>query len=120
MYEHTELAVKIGDQFIMIQESEEGMDYSIFNENYYLVDGGVLDVDDTLGNPIISALVEILIMHDIPKLEIQKVSFNELFEKTAERELEEIESKTSLLDKVDKISNLIKPKTVDNNKTIER
>ncbi|EKZ4889159.1 hypothetical protein QNS99_002846, partial [Listeria monocytogenes] len=33
MYEQTDLAVKIGDQFIMIQESEEGMDYSIFNEN---------------------------------------------------------------------------------------
>ena len=44
----TELAFKVADRIISIQECEEGYDYSIMDENYREIDGGVydnLDVD---------------------------------------------------------------------------
>ncbi|EAD2655552.1 LPD16 domain-containing protein [Listeria monocytogenes] len=115
MQEQSDLAVKIGDQFILIQESSEGMDYSVFNKNYFLVDGGVVDVEGAQ-----EALKEIIQMHDIPKLEIENVDFDELFEQTTERELEEIDSKISVLAKVDKMNESIKPKIVGKNTTVER
>lgn len=39
--EEKELAVKIADRYILMQECEEGYDYSILDEMYYLLDGGV-------------------------------------------------------------------------------
>ena len=38
-----EAAYKLGDRYISIQRTEEGFDYSIFDEGYHLLDGGVLD-----------------------------------------------------------------------------
>jgi hypothetical protein len=42
----SELAVKVGDRYVSIHESDEGLDYSIFDADYHLVDGGVLDDPD--------------------------------------------------------------------------
>ena len=42
----TELAYKIADRIISIQECEEGYDYSVMDENYREIDGGVYDNPD--------------------------------------------------------------------------
>lgn len=39
----TELAVHIADRYILMHECEEGYDYSILDEQYHLLDGGVYD-----------------------------------------------------------------------------
>lgn len=45
-----EAAYKLGDRYISIQRTDEGFDYSIFDENYHLLDGGVLDdLDISMG-----------------------------------------------------------------------
>ena len=45
-----EAAYKLGDRYISIQRTDEGFDYSIYDEAYHLLDGGVLeDPDITIG-----------------------------------------------------------------------
>ncbi len=45
-----EVAYKLGDRFISIQRTDEGFDYSIYDEAYHLLDGGVYDNPEaTLG-----------------------------------------------------------------------
>ena len=45
-----EAAYKLGDRYISIQRTDEGFDYSIYDETYHLLDGGVLeDPDITVG-----------------------------------------------------------------------
>ena len=44
--ELNEAAYKLGDRYISIQRTEEGFDYSIYDEGYHLLDGGVLDDPD--------------------------------------------------------------------------
>ena len=41
-----EAAYKLGDRYISIQRTDEGFDYSIYDERYHLLDGGVLDDPD--------------------------------------------------------------------------
>ena len=41
-----EAAYKLGDRYISIQRTNDGFDYSIYNEEYHLLDGGVLDDPD--------------------------------------------------------------------------
>ena len=41
-----EVACKLGDRYISIQRTDEGFDYSIYDEGYHLLDGGVLDDPD--------------------------------------------------------------------------
>ena len=41
--EDTQLSFKVADRIISIQECEEGYDYSIMDENYCEIDGGVYD-----------------------------------------------------------------------------
>ena len=42
----TELAVHIADRYILMHECDEGYDYSILNEQYHILDGGVYDNPD--------------------------------------------------------------------------
>lgn len=42
----TELAVHIADRYILMHECDEGYDYSILDEQYHLLDGGVYDNPD--------------------------------------------------------------------------
>ena len=44
--ELNEAAYKLGDRYISIQRTDEGFDYSIYDEGYHLLDGGVLDNPD--------------------------------------------------------------------------
>lgn len=41
-----EAAYKLGDRYISIQRTEEGFDYSIYDEGYHFLDGGVYDSPD--------------------------------------------------------------------------
>ena len=42
----TELAVHIADRYILMHECDEGYDYSILDEQYHLLDGGIYDNPD--------------------------------------------------------------------------
>ena len=42
----TELAVHIADRYILMHECDDGYDYSILNEQYHVLDGGVYDNPD--------------------------------------------------------------------------
>lgn len=44
--ELNEEAYRLGDRYISIQRTDEGFDYSIYDEGYHLMDGGVLDDPD--------------------------------------------------------------------------
>ena len=44
--EMNEAAYKLRDRYISIQRTDEGFDYSIYDEGYHLLDGGVLDDPD--------------------------------------------------------------------------
>ena len=91
-----QMAVSIAERYISIQTCEEGYDYSIFDSNYRLLDGGVYDnTPDETGRDISinTALAEIVTdlkesgqVSEIDKL--ISVDYDELMEKTeaAERE----------------------------------
>lgn len=54
----TELAFQIADRIIRIQECDGGYDYSIMNENYVEIDGGVYDDPDADINFVLLSIVE--------------------------------------------------------------
>lgn len=95
-HEPEQMAVSISEHYISIQTCEEGYDYSIFDSNYRLLDGGVYDnTPDETGRDISinTALAEIVTdlkesgqVSEIDKL--ISVDYDELMEKTeaAERE----------------------------------
>ena len=49
-------AYKLGDRYISIQKAEEGFDYSIYDENCHLLDGGVYDDPDATIEGIIQEI----------------------------------------------------------------
>ena len=80
-----ELAYRIGDQFFAIQVATEGYDYSFYDKEYKLMDGGILD------NPDISmreAVQDILEDEGLDQLERIPVDYDELQEKAEEVEEE--------------------------------
>ena len=103
-----EAAYKLGDRYISIQRTDEGYDYSIFDEAYHLLDGGVYDnpdvsigevlqeITDELKQPIYdeakdtyshSAVQGNIRQSDMPV----SVDYAELMEKTEEAGLKEID-----------------------------
>lgn len=80
-----ELAYRIGDQFFAIQVATEGYDYSFYDKEYKLMDGGILN------NPDISmreAVQDILEDEGLDQLERIPVDYDELQEKAEEVEAE--------------------------------
>ena len=59
----TELAFKVADRIISIQECEEGYDYSIMDENYREIDGGVYDNPDVDIRYALLDIVDDLVSH---------------------------------------------------------
>ena len=53
----SEMAVKVGEHYVSIHESDEGLDYSILDANYHLQDGGVISDMDI---PIEDALKQVI------------------------------------------------------------
>ena len=100
----TELAVHIADRYILMHECEEGYDYSILDEQYHLLDGGVYDNPDItiqramdmviadLKEPRFSAVTEQYYRDEFLQgevyagSEVEIVDFEELSEKAEEVE----------------------------------
>ena len=80
-----EVAYRIEDQYFAIQVATEGYDYSFYDKEYKLMDGGILD------NPDISmreAVQEVLEDEGLDQLERIPVDYDELLEKAEEVEAE--------------------------------
>lgn len=96
-----ELAYRIGDQFFAIQIATEGYDYSFYDKEYKLMDGGILD------DPNISmrqAVQDILVDEGLNQLERIPVDYDELQEKVEEVEAEILEAVRSQTKRVPVIS----------------
>lgn len=96
-----ELAYRIGDQFFAIQVATEGYDYSFYDKEYKLMDGGSLD------NPDISmrqAVQDILEDEGLDQLERIPVDYDELLEKAEEVEAEILQEARSQRKRVPVIS----------------
>ena len=107
----TELAVHIADRYILMHECEEGYDYSILDEQYHLLDGGVYDNPDItiqramdmviadLKEPRFSAVTEQYYRDEYLQGEVyagseaEIVDFVELSEKAEEVERADLEAK---------------------------
>ena len=107
----TELAVHITDRYILMHECDEGYDYSILNEQYHLLDGGVYDNPDItiqramdmviadLKEPRFSAVTEQYYRDEFLQGEVyagseaEIVDFVELSEKAEEVEQADLEAK---------------------------
>lgn len=107
----TELAVHIADRYILMHECDEGYDYSILNEQYHLLDGGVYDnpeitiqramdmVIADLKEPRFSAVTEQYYRDEFLQGEVyagseaEIVDFEELSEKAEEVEQADLEAK---------------------------
>ena len=107
----TELAVHIADRYILMHECEEGYDYSILDEQYHLLDGGVYDNPDitirramdmviaNLKEPRFSAVTEQYYRDELLQGEVyagseaEIVDFEELSEKAEEVEQADLEAK---------------------------
>ena len=107
----TELAVHIADRYILMHECDEGYDYSILNEQYHLLDGGVYDNPDitiqramdmgiaNLKEPRFSAVTEQYYRDEFLQGEVyagseaEIVDFVELSEKAEEVEQADLEAK---------------------------
>ena len=107
----TELAVHIADRYILMHECEEGYDYSILDEQYHLLDGGVYDNPDItirramdmviadLKEPRFSAVTEQYYRDEFLQGEVyagseaEIVDFVELSEKAEEVEQADLEAK---------------------------
>ena len=107
----TELAVHIADRYILMHECDEGYDYSILNEQYHLLDGGVYDNPDItiqramdmviadLKEPRFSAVTEQYYRDEYLQGEVyagseaEIVNFEELSEKAGEVEQADLEAR---------------------------
>jgi len=129
-----EAAYKLGDRYISIQRTDEGFDYSIYDEAYHLLDGGVLDnpdisigevlkqITDELKQPVYDAehdrythteLQGNIRQKDVP----EAVDYDDLMEKADEKGQEEIRAVKSeqeiVADFRAKTEELFDPKPLD-------
>ena len=131
--EPDEAAYKLGDRYISIQTTDEGFDYSIYDESYHLLDGGVIDDPDTTIKGVLDQITEELkepvydAKHDrYMRTEIQgsirqsdtlvPVDFDDLQEYTAEigeREINAVRSKEIVAEFRAKTEELFDPKPLD-------
>ena len=107
----TEFAVHIADRYILMHECDDGYDYSILNEQYHLLDGGVYDNPDItiqramdmviadLKEPRFSAVTEQYYRDEYLQgevyvgSEVEIVDYEELSEKAEEVEQADLEAK---------------------------
>jgi len=107
----TEFAVHIADRYILMHECDGGYDYSILNEQYHLLDGGVYDNPDItiqramdmviadLKEPRFSAVTEQYYRDEYLQgevyvgSEVEIVDYEELSEKAEEVEQADLEAK---------------------------
>ncbi|MBC2117839.1 LPD16 domain-containing protein [Listeria booriae] len=81
-----ELAMAIGDRYVSMQVCDEGFEYSIFDTDYYLQDGGIVAVPTIIG-----AMYIVIQDHCMFEEPMEQIDFETLFEKTSKQELSKIE-----------------------------
>lgn len=96
-----ELAYQIGDQYFAIQVATEGYDYSFYDKEYKLMDGGILDDPDI---SMRQAIQDILEDEGLDQLERILVDYDELQEKAEEIEAEILQEARSQRNRVPVIS----------------
>ena len=131
--EPDEAAYKLGDRYISIQTTDEGFDYSIYDESYHLLDGGVIGDPDTTIKGVLNQITEELkeplydAKHDrYMRTEIQgsirqsdtpvPVDFDDLQEHTAEvgeKEINAVRSKEIVAEFRAKTEGLFDPEPLD-------
>lgn len=113
------LAYKVDEHYFSIHTSEEGYDYSFYDTEHHLMDGGVFD---DMEFTIYEAIHEVLeIEHGFSIWEneaIEEVDFSELKEKTDLKELLEIEQLV-LAKKAEEISDEVEMQMPDSNITVD-
>lgn len=96
-----EVAYRIGDQYFAIQVATEGYDYSFYDKEYKLMDGGILD---DLDISMREAIQDILEDEGLEQLERIPVDYDELQEKAEEIEAEILQEARSQRNRVPVIS----------------
>ena len=96
-----EVAYRIGDQYFSIQVATEGYDYSFYDKEYKLMDGGILDDPDI---SMRQAIQDILEDEGLDQLERIPVDYDELQEKAEEVEAEILQEARSQRKRVPVIS----------------
>ena len=96
-----EVAYRIGDQYFAIQVATEGYDYSFYDKEYKLMDGGILDDPDI---SMRQAIQNILEDEGLEQLERIPVDYDELQEKAEEVEAEILQEARSQGKRVPAIS----------------
>lgn len=96
-----ELAYQIGDQYFAIQVATEGYDYSFYDKEYKLMDGGILEDPDISMRQDIQDILE---DEGLEQLERIPVDYDELQEKAEEVESEILEAVRSQRKRVPVIS----------------
>ena len=96
-----ELAYRIGDQYFAIQIVTEGYDYSFYDKEYKLMDGGILEDPDI---SMRQAIQNILEDEGLEQLERIPVDYDELQEKAEEVEAEILQEARSQGKRVPAIS----------------
>lgn len=80
------VGIKIGEYFIAIQEIDEGYDYTIYHQNYHLMDGGVYDDPEESMINVLRFIVENDLEMNIENVEL--TDYDDLRDKTKEIERE--------------------------------
>lgn len=83
-----EAAIKIGDWYLGIQEVDEGYDYSIYQSDYHLKDGGVYDNPDETMINVLRYVIEDDLELSMENAEL--IDYEDLMEKVEEVERTEI------------------------------
>ena len=96
-----EVAYRIGDQYFAIQVATEGYDFSFYDKEYKLMDGGILEDPDI---SMRQAIQDILENEGLEQFERIPVDYDELQEKAEEVEAEIIQEARSQRKRVPVIS----------------
>ena len=86
-----EVAFKIGDEYLAVQTTDEGFDYTIYDQNLRVKDGGVIDRPNA-SIAIITAEIVASELMDTSK-GVKKIDFDQLQEDAANRAAIDIENK---------------------------
>ena len=87
-----QIAYRIGEQYFSIQHTEEGFDYSFYDENYHLMDGGVLENPDYT---IREAIDELLEDDNLTFEDCEVINYDDLMEQVeavAEKEIQQAQA----------------------------
>ena len=95
-----EAAYKLGDRYISIQRTDEGFDYSIYDEAYHLLDGGVLDNPDISIGEVLKQITDEL-KQPVYNAEHDRYTHTELQGNIRQKDVPEAVDYDDLMEKVD-------------------